>query len=54
MRNVSDKNVDKTKTDTLCSTSLLQNRAVYEIMLKKYGKAKQATDGNITRRTRFA
>jgi len=27
---------------------LLENRAVYEIMGKKYGKAGQATDDNIT------
>jgi hypothetical protein len=31
-----------------------ENRTVYEIMWKKYGKARQATDDNIIRRMRFA
>jgi hypothetical protein len=31
-----------------------ENRAVYEIMWKKYGTARQATDDNIKRRMRFA
>jgi len=31
-----------------------ESRAVYEIIWKNCGKAGQATDGNITRRMRFA
>ena len=31
-----------------------ENLAVYEDNVKKYGRTRQATDDNITRRTRFA
>jgi hypothetical protein len=31
-----------------------ENRAVYETMRKKHGKARQATDDNTLRRIRFA
>jgi hypothetical protein len=31
-----------------------RKRAIYEMMWKKYGTARQATDNNITRRMRFA
>ena len=30
-----------------------ENRVVYELMWKKYGRARQATDDNITLRMRF-
>jgi hypothetical protein len=47
--------VEKIKTHILCSkTFYSRNRAVYEIMWKKYGTARQATDDNIIRRMRFA
>jgi hypothetical protein len=46
--------VDKIKTHILCSITFVENRAVYEIMWKKCGRAAQATDDNIIRRMRFA
>jgi len=48
MTNVSNKIVGKIKTHILCSiTFFSENLAVYEIMWKKYGRAGQATDGNM-------
>jgi hypothetical protein len=38
----------------MLNTFFSENRAVYEIMRKKYGTAGQATDDNIIRRMRFA
>ena len=55
MRDVSDKIVEEIKTRFLCSITFISgNRAVYEIMWKKYDSGRQATDDNITRRMRFA
>jgi hypothetical protein len=50
MRNLSAKccreNYD-VKHNTLCSITFSENRAVYDIMWKKYGSARQATDDNM-------
>jgi hypothetical protein len=46
--------VDKIKTHISYSITFFENRSVYEIMWKKYGTARQATDDNIIRRMRFA
>jgi hypothetical protein len=46
--------VEKIKTHILCSETFPENRAVYEVMWKKCLTAGQATDDNISRRTRFA
>jgi hypothetical protein len=46
--------IEKIKTHILCSIIFPENSAVYEIMWKKYGRARQATDDNIIRRMRFA
>jgi len=47
--------VEKIKTHSLCSvTPAPENRAVYQIMCEKYGRARQVTDNNIIRRMRFA
>jgi hypothetical protein len=48
MRNVSDKFVEKIKTHILYPITFPVNRAVYDIMWKKYGTARQATDDNNT------
>jgi hypothetical protein len=45
---------EKIKTYFLCSVTCKKNRAVYELMWGKYGRAGQATDDNITRRMRIA
>jgi hypothetical protein len=46
---------EKIKTHSLCSvTPTPENRAVYEVMWEKYGRARQVTDGDIIRRMRFA
>jgi hypothetical protein len=45
---------EKIKTHILCSRTFPENRAVYGIMWKKYGRAGQATGDNIIRRMRFA
>jgi hypothetical protein len=45
--------VQKIKTHILCTVILKKNRALYEIMWKKYGIARQATDDNIIRRMRI-
>jgi hypothetical protein len=48
MRSVSDKNFrENRKTHFMLSNSFSANRAVYEIMWKKYGKAGQATEDNV-------
>ena len=49
MRNVSDKIVQKIKTHIFYSTTFSENRAIYEITWKNYGRAGQATDDNIIR-----
>jgi hypothetical protein len=47
--------VEKIKTHNLFSmTFFFENRAVYEIMGKKYYRAWQVTDDNIIRRRRIA
>jgi len=52
MRNVSDKSC-RENHNTHCVYSnflfFFENRAVYEIILEKYGRAGQATDGNMMR-----
>jgi hypothetical protein len=54
MRNFAGKEVDKIKTHISCSIAFSKNRVVYEMMWKKYGTARQATEDNIIRRMRFA
>jgi hypothetical protein len=46
--------VEKLKTHILCSTTFSENTVFYEIKLKKYGRARQELDENITRRIRYA
>ena len=46
--------VDKITTHILCSVTPPENRAVYEIMWKKYGRAAEATDDNMKRCMRLA
>ena len=41
------KAVEKIKTHIFCSITFFENRAVYEIMWKKYWRAWQATYDNI-------
>ena len=43
MRNFSGKVVEKIKTHVLCSVRFpfFENRAIYEIMLQKYGRRRQ-------------
>ena len=45
--------VEKIKTHVLCSITFVENRAVYEIMLKNLLQPDRPDD-NIIRRTRFA
>jgi len=56
MRNISDKSVGEIKTHNplVSITFSPENRAVCEIMWKKYGRAAEATNGNISRRMRIA
>ena len=55
MRNISDIFAEKIKTVTPPHpTPPPEYRAVYEIMWKKCGTARQATDHNVVRRVRFA
>jgi arabinogalactan endo-1,4-beta-galactosidase len=56
MKNLSDKSCREIKTRVLVSISFSppENRAVYEMMWKKNGKAGQSTDDDIIRRMRFA
>jgi hypothetical protein len=53
-RNVSDKIVEKIKTHILCSKTFSRKSCRLWDNVEKYGTARQATDGNITRRMRFA
>jgi hypothetical protein len=46
MRNVSEKVEEKIRTHISCLITLLENRAVYEIIWKKF-RAGQATDCNM-------
>jgi hypothetical protein len=46
--------VEKIKTHNLCSITFSENCTVCEIMWKKYGEARQAADGDITRRRKGA
>jgi hypothetical protein len=55
MRNVSDKIVEEIKTHILCPIIFfLQKSCRLWDNVEKYGRARQATDGNIIRRMRFA
>jgi hypothetical protein len=55
MGNVSQKFVEKVKTHIFCSIVFFsKRRALYEIIWKKYDRARQATNGNVMRRMRFA
>jgi hypothetical protein len=47
-------NVEKTKTHFSFNNFFSENRAVYEINVKKYVRTRQATEGNMIRRMRFA
>jgi hypothetical protein len=46
--------VEKTKTHILCSIALFRKSCRLWDNVKKYGRARQATDDNIIRRMRFA
>jgi hypothetical protein len=46
--------VEKIKTHVSYLVTFSENRAVYELMWKKYGRARRATDDNNIRRTHFA
>jgi hypothetical protein len=55
MKHVSDKSCTENQNTHFMSNNFFsENRAVYEIMWKKYGRARQTTDDNIIRRMRFA
>jgi hypothetical protein len=54
IRNVSHKIYRENQNTHFVSNNFSENRAVYEIMWKKYGTARQAIDGNIIWRMRFA
>jgi hypothetical protein len=55
MRNVAEQRCrEHQHTHFMFNAFVVENRAVYEIIYKKYGKARQATDCNITRRMRNA
>ena len=43
----------ETKTHALWIVTFLENRAVYEIIWKKYGGAREDTDDNIIKRMLF-
>jgi hypothetical protein len=45
--------LEKIQTHVLCSITFFESRAVYEIMWKKYGRARQATDDSIIGGIRF-
>jgi len=47
IRNFSEKLVEKIKTHILYSILFYENRAVYEIIYKIYGRAGQTKDNNI-------
>jgi hypothetical protein len=40
--------VEKIKTHILCSKPNFENHAIYDLTWKKYGRAGQATDDNMT------
>jgi hypothetical protein len=48
MRTVSDKSCRENQNTLYIQYFCFENRAVYEIMWKKYGPAIQATDDNMT------
>jgi len=50
VRNVGDKSCKGNQNTYFVIIFPPENRAVYEMMWKKYGKARQATDDNILRR----
>ena len=54
MRNVSGKVVERIKTHILCSVTVFRKSCRLWENVGKRGKAGQATDGNTTRRMRFA
>jgi hypothetical protein len=55
MRIVSDEICrENQNTHFMFNTIFPENRAIYEIMWEKYGRARQATDDNMIRRMRFA
>ena len=54
MRIVSDKSCKENKKARFVQQLFSANRTIYEIMWKKYGVTRQATDDNIIRRMRFA
>jgi len=48
VRNVSDRVLEKIKTHlTFDNIFFFENRVVYEIMWKNYGRGRQTTDGNM-------
>jgi hypothetical protein len=49
MRNVSDNVVEKIKTHILCSVTFSRKSCHLSDNVEKYGRARQATDDNITR-----
>jgi hypothetical protein len=54
MRIVSDKSCKENKKAGFVQQLFSANRTIYEIMWKKYGGKRQATDKNTIRRMRFA
>ena len=56
MRKFSDKSCRRNQnTHCMCNNFFFsENRAVYEIIWKKYGRARQATDDYIIRRMHYA
>ena len=54
MRNVWDRFVEKSKTHILCSRNLCRKSFRLWDDVEKFGTARQTTDDNIIRRTRFA
>jgi hypothetical protein len=54
IRNVSYKRFRENQNIYLCSVNFFfENYAVYEVILKKYGRTRQAIDGNVIRRVRI-
>jgi hypothetical protein len=47
MKDVADKSCKKIHTHVLCPITFFLNRAVYELLWKKYCRAGQATDDNM-------
>jgi len=54
MRNVSEKVVEKIKVNILCAANFIQKSRRLWDNVKKYGRARQATDDSIIRRMRIA